>query len=221
MKKILAMLLVGLIAISMIGCNDPVSTIQWTTDQDGNRVMIEEGRLTTFPQNLPVDITYNTEDISVVSVDVYQDLLSDYSYCLYLVVKLDVSNLDEAQIHWLRKSDINVAAYLTSDDNGYDFYSMGKLGNLLDDLNEDEKVIYYTFTSSFLKENRYSFVGSEITVSVDIKQEETYTFTYEDKSVDRNKECGIHYTLNLDQDLPESEEIPYLLYNYMVEWLKK
>ena len=190
LKKIVSLFL-GCCLLLLTGCGESEFTAQWSTDPSGNRVLINEWRTTAFPETLPANITYNGNRILVTDVDAYQDLLSDYSYCVYLVVEINVSGLDDAQIHWLRESDINVSAFLTSEKNKYDFNSMHELGNLLV---TDEEVVYYVFTSSFFEENRYSFTEAEVTLAVDVTQEEVYQYVNDEgKARETNKEEGISY----------------------------
>lgn len=214
-----ALLLVIICCILFLsGCGNTEQLSTWTTDPSGNRVLSNQMGDTVFPDALPAHIAYNSSDIAVTDVAMYQSLSTQYySYTLFLVVAIDVSNLDDAQRHWLRESDIEVNAYLTSEKNKYDFDSMSILGNLLI---TNQGIVYYVMTSSFFKDNRYDFAGSEITLSVNVKQEETYEYRNSSGDIQNlNKEDGIHYSFDVGNDLPDPDQISEPLYGYISEWL--
>ena len=171
---------------------------------------------TIFPNTLPANVTYNDTHLTVKSINAYQSYTS-YQYTLFLVITLDVSVLTDAQLHWLRESDMRVNAYLTSEANEDDFDSMPKLGSLL---HADGKTLQVVLTSSFWDENRYDFSESEITLNIELKQEETYEYTGSDREVvDLNKTHSLHYTVTLPKRLPEAETISEPLYSYISDWL--
>ena len=178
--------------------------------------MTTKSETTCFPNNLPATAKYNDTYITVENVEFYQNLV-DYSHNLFAVITIDVSELDETQIHWLRESDLDVSVYLTNEKNEYDFSSMPNLGSLLI---KDQQKSYFVLTSSFLKENRYDFAGSEAAIIVTVTQEETYDHVSSDnKHYDLNKKESVHYTTTVPDNIPEAETIPNPLYKYVGEWL--
>lgn len=218
-KARIILIAIIVLVIFVSGCTHSSSSIydsEWATDPSGNRVLVYEGSFTTFPDNLPADIQYNDSFVTVEKITFYQNS-PKYSYNLFMVVTLNVSELDDSQIHWLRESDLDVIAYLTNEKNDYDFDRMSPLGSLLV---EDQHKIHFVFTSSFLKENRYTFAGSEITLAIDLKQEETYEYvSSKGDSYDKNVVQALHYTVAVPDSIPEAETIPQPLYKYVAEWL--
>ena len=215
-EKVLLILLCFTAMLSGCSTSDSGYDPTWTTDSACNSVMQDNGRTTIFPDTLPVDVPYNDTHISVSSIKAYQDNAS-YNYTVYLVVQLDVSELSDSELHWLRKSDLSVDAYLTNEANNHDFQNMPTLGRLL---HADGKTLQYVLTTSFFDENRYPFEKSDLTLSIDIKQEDTYTYTNsEGENTKLNKTISISYSTTLPETLPNSETIPKPLYGYVAEWL--
>lgn len=219
-KRIISLFLCVFITITLTACTTSANSSQDSTietsyfDESGNRISIDKRGTTIFAESLPCSIDHNGTTVTMNGVTVYQSLIEDfYSYYLYVVVELDVSNLDDAQIHWLRESDIAPYVFLTNEKNEYDFDSLHRLGNLL---LEDSKIIYYVFTSSPFMDNRYDFAGSEMTISFGFTQEATYD------SDESKLNCTnyLRHTLIVPDNLPSGETIPDPLYSYVSEWIR-
>ena len=185
-------------------------------DDDGNFVIESTGNKTVMIDEIPYSVPYNGKVITLESVEFYENC-PNYSYNLFTVITLDVSNLSEAEIHWIRESDLSVKAYITSEANDYDFSSGVALGSIL--FTDTNKLIFVQ-TSSFFKENRHSFGNSDISVSVVAKQEETYQYTNaEGKTSNLHKTEEITYRTTISKTIPDAEEIEMPLYDYVVKWL--
>lgn len=225
MKKALVLAIIFSMIVTLFsGCGSASSlnsnldepeptTKSFYTDESGNFIRNDEDGVSISAAVLPCSIPHNNANITVSSVNVYQDLIEDYyAYTVYVVVELDVSELDEAQIHWLRESDISTTVFLTNEKNEYDNYQMSRLGNLLV---EDTSKIYYVFTSSAYKDNRYDFSGSDMTVFFTFTQEKTYLYN----DSERHCENYFRYNFTMPENSPSAETIPEPLYSYIAEWL--
>jgi len=221
--KTIFILLMALTLIFSAACSHPGSNANeytFTEADDGASVMASERGATSFYDLLPAKVNYNGKNIILSSVDTYQmHIDSKYSYVLYVIVTLDVGELEDDEIYWLRESDIDAAVYLTSESNDYDFDRMNVLGNVLI---TDQDIIQYVFTSSFWQENRYPFDNSEIDVAFNVKLEETYEHRSDDGEIhDIHKENGVHYSKVLPEGMPSPEEIKQPLYGYIAKWLEE
>lgn len=218
-KRFLASLLATIFAISCAGCaGASQSNISFTTLEDGTRMLVRETGTTLFPDSLPADLDYNGKTITVTSVSAYQNRSSSsYSYNLYVVLALDVSALEDDEIHWLRESDLDISVYLTCENNEYDFDKMSLLGSLL---LPDEKEILFVATSSFSEENRYPFSGAELHVVPTVEINETYEFSNNDGDINTfHKRNSLNYETILPEDIPDISEIDDLLFQYILKWL--
>lgn len=203
--------------IFMGGCSSTPSTyVTNSTDEFGNTVIEYTGHRTVMLDSLPYELIYNNKSITLVDVCFYENVV-DYSHNLFIISTLDVSNLDDAELHWLTESDLDVSAYLTCEKNNYDFSSLATLGSLL---LTDEKQLIFVHTSSFFKENRYSFSGAEISLTVTATQEETYEYiTDNGDTCDLHVAEKLHYNSTIEEKLPNPDEINYPLNEYISKWL--
>lgn len=216
MKKIIFCLLVTFALLLGVAACSSGADSEFTKDEFGNQVLSSDRGNTTFVEDIPYASKYNNTSVSLTEFGAYQNI-SNYSYNLFILITLDVSNLSDEELHWLRESDLEVNSYITSEDNGYDFDSMPELGNLL---LTDSKELVFVFTTSFFKENRYDFSESKVCVAVSAKQEETYEYeNSEGKVSDLHKSEALQYTISLDADLSSPETIEQPLYEYIVKWL--
>lgn len=186
------------------------------SDDDGNFVVEDVGRKTVMIDEIPYSVPYNEKKVTLESVRFFENC-PRYSYNLFVVITLDVSDLSEAEIHWLRESDLSVSTYITNEENGYDFSRASILGNLL--LTDTNKLIFVQ-TSSFFNENRHSFQNSDISVSVTVTQEETYQYKNSKGEVsNQNRTEEITYRTTISEAIPDAEEIEKPLYDYVADWL--
>lgn len=225
MKKMIAFLIC--IAMFLTGCGNsgfwsassqkPASTT--ATDDNGNTTMTGKSGDTTIADNLPCAIKYNGKNVYLKSVDFYEhyDDGGTYSYFLYCVVTFDVSELDNADVHWLQKEDADVYALYNEPEkeNDTNFKHIGKLGSLFV---EESGELLYAFAPSNFSAYRNSFGGKGYAVSMDLKQEETYETP---KSSELRKVNRITYFGDIPESMPDSEEIPQPIYGYMTKWVKE
>ena len=217
MKRTICLLTVFALILSFSACSSTTgNTVTTSTDDNGDFTIQTEGRNTIMPKSLPSSIGYNDSSVSLVAVDAYE-LCMDYEYYLYIIAKLDLSDLTEAEAHWLLEEDLTYRAYITSEKNNLDFDTAPALGRLH---LTDSKELYCVFTSSFFDHYRYSFAGSSISVCFDLKQEATHEYTNkEGDTANLNNSNEIHYAYDLPSSLPSTDEIPYYLEPYISKWL--
>ena len=218
MRKLVVLMLIFSICLSMIACESVKNTdpTQPPTDSDGNRIEYSERGKSVNIDNLPCTIEYNGSTFELTGIDMYESYSEEtYSYFLYAVVSFDVSNLTDAEVHWLQKED--TMAYMLYDENRaedeYDFTHMAELGSLyLTDTHE----LFYVFTPSYFTAYRDSFAGAYCSFSINVQQEETYVY---DKDTDLNKEYRYAYSFDIPTDMADSESIERPLYDDRAKWL--
>lgn len=174
--KRLILTFIAMIFMLLCACSSGVSSY---VDSNGNVVIETDDVRTISYSTLPAYIKYNESNITFEDVEFYQNYISG-AYNGFAIIKLDVSNLDADTVAKLRKDDLKVSAFITSEKNEYDFERTMHLGNLL---LEDEGKLLFVETTAFDKSNKHSFADSEIEISVDISQRdggrETAMYTYE------------------------------------------
>lgn len=220
MRKILVILLsICLFTTVLSACDldsDESKTSKYYKDEFGNNVIERVNDRTVMVHDLPRSIPYNGNEISLMDVSFYENC-PNFSHSLYIVITIDVSTLSEEEIHWLRKSDLSVNAYITNEANNYDFSSAVSLGNVFF---TDTKQLIFVKTSSFSKENRHSFKSSDISTVIAVTQEETYEYKNSKGEISNlNKTETIHYTTTTGSQIPDAESIEKPLYDYVAKWL--
>lgn len=211
----------GLMLLSFVllftGCESGASErIDHYYDEDGYFVIESEGRRTVMPDELPYNIQYNGMAIPITDVSFYQNK-STSSHNLFIIVRMDVSDLSGSEIHTLQDEALTVNAYITNEANECEFESAPKLGSLL---LSDTKELIYVNTSLFSKEHPHGFGNSEITVCVTAKQEDTYdSESSTGKILKINKEECISYSTTTDKTVKNAELIEHPLYDYIAKWL--
>lgn len=205
MKRIIAFILCLAAVLSLAACGDGGS-VESHRDDDGNLITESDRRRVVSVDSLPYSVPYNSKAITLKSVDSYE-LYADgsHSYHLYSVITIDISELTEEEVSWLRGEDLDVRAFITSEKNGEDFGLMSSLGSIRW---TDAKEIQFVKTSSFSNSYRYSFSGAEICVSMAVSQT-------------GDKEQEVMYSAVLPGDLPDAGTIPEPLYGYVVTWLNE
>ena len=205
MKKLTVVIFI-IFSLCLCSCGNSGPSLEREIDENGNNVLILSGQRTTMAQALPCDIAYNSQYITVESVEFYENTV-DYSHNLFAVLTLDLSELDDEQVHWLLESDLDVNAYITCEKNDYDFSSATRLGEIH---YTDTNKLIVVFASSFFKENRYSFSESNVSVAIEIAQEgEKATF-----------EC-LQYSADVPENIAPTEDIPKPLQEHIAQWLNK
>lgn len=219
MKRTVVLLLYFAVLLGLCSCasDSPNSGILAYEDEAGNSVIKSEGYTTTFYDSLPAALKYNAKEVFLSDVQTYE-MKSGYSYNLFIVATVDVSKLNDTERHWFTESDWDAAVYITDEKNGYDFDRATMLGSLL---SMNKKKITFVATSSFAKENRYSFADAEITVTMMASQEETYQYTNSqgETSALHLKE-SIHYDMVVPEDMQTPDEgIKEPLKQQVKDWL--
>lgn len=212
-----------LLALLMLSCSscsglavdsEPVSTDYY--DENGNFVYESDDRRSVHVSEIPASIPYNGKSITLTDVSFYQNCV-DYSYTLFIVSTLDISELDDSELHWLRESDISVDSYITCEANKYDFESTAALGSVLF---EDDAKLVFVETSSFFDENRHGFENSEVSACVSVTQEETYEYKRTDGTTSElNKTEEISYKTTTGDSITDAEQIEEPVYGYIAKWL--
>lgn len=205
MKKFFAVLGATILSVFLSACTSDRSSVITYRDESGNFFIETSSDRTAMIDAIPYELKYNDSNISLVDVSLYENR-TNFSYNLFLVCTIDVSNLDEEQVHWLKESDLNVRAFITNESNDYDFYSARYLGSLH---YTDTNKIMYVFTSSFSEENRVSFSGSDISVAIDVAQ-----------NADESPAECLQYSFSAADSLPPPEEIEQPLQDHIADWLQ-
>ena len=207
---ILLFVMVGFACSS--SCNDDVATTKtdyqydeiitdYGTKQNPEEIYDKNGEKLLSVQQLPCPMTYNNITFNFAKVEYYQNVV-DFSHNLFIVATLDIRDMDDATIHWLTESDLKPYAFITCETNGYDTKAAEYIGCL-----QEEKALRYVFASSFSMENRYSFGGSNVSVSMRIAQEkDDYTFVY-------------IYSSDIPDTLPGTDTIKQPLNNFITKRL--
>jgi len=216
-KQSLAIFLLTISLIFCSSCSGSNSDVESYKDENGNFIIETDGRRTVMTSDLPISVPYNEKSVTLTDVSCYQNN-TDYSYNLFIVITLDVSNLDDSELHWLRESDMDVTSYITCEANDYDFDSASLLGNILW---TDRKELVFVNTSSFFKENRHGFEGSELSTSISVSQEDTYEYKNSSgETSDLNKTEVITYEMTIGDAITDAEKIEKPLYDHIVDWLQ-
>lgn len=219
MKRCIILILCLCLLLCGCGNSSPVSTgpTLSATDPMGNRIEYSDRGKSVSVKNLPCHIEYNGSTFELTGVEMYESYSEEtYSYFLYAIVAFDVSDLTDAEIHWLTKEDIDV--YMLFDqaksDDDVDFAYMSVLGSLhLTDTGE----LFYVFTPSYWNAYRDSFAGSGCFLSIKVTQQDTYQY----KDTDLQKKFSYSYYFDIPDDMKDSEAIEQPLYDYMVKWLEQ
>lgn len=208
MKRLIVLLLVVIQMLVLCSCAHEKHEHRYEneTDKYGNTVFVDPMRRTAIIDKLPYDLKYNETSVALTDVKLYE-MCPKYSHSLFIVVTLDVSDLDDAQLHWLLESDMSVKPYITCEKNGYDFKGADLLGKLH---NIDNKTLEFVFTSSFTEENRHSFADSSISTTVCIKQEK-------DGSLDE----ALQYAMTVPSPVPDFSEMDQVLLKFVPDWLQE
>ena len=195
-------LLVAVACCLLVGCatnkKENENESQYV-EQDGETVLYNsEGRLTISVDKIPYDnIKYNDETFSLDSLNAYVGSSdSGHGYHPYIVAEFDLSTLSEDSYYWMMKdwgeneelgfsSEIvqtfGVILYIDSDKNNLEHESMEKLKSWI-----DEKKVFYVFYLP--DEYKYDFSDMELSLSVLIKQDETYEYENDEGEIkDLNK----------------------------------
>jgi hypothetical protein len=213
MRQLIAGLLAFLIVSCFVGCSGANVTAEtMPTDSSGNMMNVADSGTTTYAKNLPCPCDYNGSNIYLTSVDFYELYSDDYTYTLFTIVRFDVSQLSESDLHWLREEDMDVYSLYRVSDDSYEFEHLGFRGSLL---LTDTKELIYVFDSVF-EESRHSFAGKTIAITCNVTQEEEYQANSGNTVHSVN---SISYSVNTPDVIDSVDKIESILYSYIAKWL--
>lgn len=215
MKRIISAFLC--LSLLLCGCGSaPVETIPANTDSAGNDIRTDESGTETKVLRFPCPIQYNNSILYLDSVDFYESYSEDtFSYFLYCIATFDVSNLTDAELHWLTEEDIDVVISYNEANEGFDYVSMSPIGVLHI---QDTKKLVFSFAPSNFSAYRHSFSGKGIVLLTNVTQEETYNIREDLKS---NVKNTLSYVSTIPENLPDAESIPEPIYSHMVECISR
>ncbi|MCI9271800.1 MAG: hypothetical protein HFH11_11775 [Dorea sp.] len=192
-KKLMAILLGLTISVFTVACSND---------------SLDRGEKETFDE-LPGEMKLNGSTLSLEDISIYQSE-NNYEWYVYATLSVDISNLSEEEKHWLDKDNdevhgvdriLNPKIYLTCEDNNIDFddmmdYGYSDVGN------------YRVYFFGKLDTYKNNFDHSEATVSIGIKQDETYKTKNKDGDeleLNKNNEYKYHITGNVKyvQEMPK------------------
>lgn len=181
-------------------------------DDNGDLVYSSESGINITTETLPATLKYNETEIKLNSVEFFEGYSDEsYTYDLYTVIRLDVSACSDEQLHWLQEEDLEVRTYVTCEANDYDFDDLTNLGKIL--YPETKELVFVDMTS-YLDENRKSFANSEVSVCIDLKQDETYK--YEDTSLHCTN--SVSYRTELEKTISNLDDISEPLKSQIGAW---
>lgn len=217
MKKLFFAIVISFMAVVVASCGSGATTPSSThyIADNGDFVIESNGTHHVSSDTLPLAVGYNGKTIAITDVSFYQNV-TNFSHNLFTVFYIDVSNLDDAEIHWLRESDLSTIVLVSNEANKYDYEHAPNLGSLL--LTDSKELVFVSMTSTH-DENRYSFDNSEVSVSLNVTQEETYEYVYQGETKTANKQEEISYTASTGESLPDPDTIENPLHDYIVKWL--
>ena len=194
MRKLISLIFVSSLLICFCGCS-VFSNVEILTDENGNKIYSSDRGIDVRTEILPATVKYNETDIKLKSVEFYEEYSEKtYTYDLYTVIKLDVSNCSDEELHWLQEEDVEIRTYVTCESNDYDFDDLTNLGKIL---YPDTKEFVFVKMTSYADENRKSFSNSEVTICIDVTQEKTYAY----------KDANLHCTNTLTYNTETGETI--------------
>ena len=191
MKKWFALVLV---LILIPACT--LADIVRSTDQFGNDCYTytdDDGEIsyTVTPESFPFSFDYNGKEVVILRADFYQAKIG-YGYYPFYHIKLDVSQLTDDEIYWMRKVDMDILLpfYVPNLDAGSDAITyLSKIVNVLwTDIKEIDIILYGD------KAQRYSLEGCTIFCTVNFKHPNGLKIpfnsgevTIEDTDIDLNR----------------------------------
>lgn len=199
-KKKLFALAAAFILISATGCGENTESVMESQD---NAYVIEHDSMNSYlPQELPYNMDYNGNTIVFDSVDVYQTKSSSgHGYVLYAIATIDISTLDEDALYWFDKEGdtvldeaFRISAYVTCEENNLDFESMERVKGV----NYGDKRSY---AFAITEEQKNPFVNSSVTVSIDLRQDETYAYINDEgDESELNKTNHYQYSKDIESE---------------------
>lgn len=168
----------------LVGCGQYDSSVGYSDspiiENDGTEVKESERGIEKTVKSIPYSgINYNEETITLSSVDIYSTK-EGYEYFPYAVINFDFSKLSSDSLYWLMKKDayqvidtFDLSVYLTSLKNNIRHDSMRKIYSKYDSNSA-------LFIYGFLEGNKYDFEDMQVSMTLKIKQDETYFYHTED-----------------------------------------
>lgn len=199
--SLMSRILLSLVLLFLLsGCTqakEANSQVETTYDPNGNLIIQSDRGDTLMAHDLPATIPYNDKTVTLSSVKAYQDKVG-YSYRLFVLLRVYANSLNDSEFYWLRTKDCTATVYLTDSTNEYNFDRLQKVGMLYDD---SSKGLYYLFTSSADKDNRFEFSDINITACIDAEQTAKFAFASTDGTTSElNKTMSVNYQCNIGSD---------------------
>lgn len=204
MKKYMSLFILWLIAITLTGCSAGENNSEVSTEADGTKVTIDERGIDKSVNSIPYDkIYWNEEVMSLESIDIYQEKSdSGHGYFPYVVVRIDTTSMSEDGLYWMMKDQegfgiktFDEDVYLTSEKNEINHERMSLLYGWYDN---NEIVSIYWLSDEY----RYDFLDAELSVCINIEQDETYE--YEDGELQKSNT----YTWRINNEWIGEIELP-------------
>lgn len=200
--------------VCLTACSSVTTPSDTTSvENDGTVVIENEHGITKTVKSIPYsDIRYNDKNITLSSVDIY-NLESEHGYYPLVVIRFDFSSLTEDDIYWLMKDQHSVIRvfdpyiYFTSEQNNLDSERMKEWFS-----EYDNETAMYIFCIS--DEFKNDFSDADVTVVLDIEQDETYISKDEEgNEKNYNKSNYYHWYINhseneLEIPVLDSSDIP-------------
>lgn len=190
-----------LLALTLTSCE---ATSEISSSKDPHVLYTDERGDSYSYDSLPFDMKLNQHKLSCISFDFYQKY-SNYEYYGYAIVGIDINKIPENELHWMDKDQLlKVNLYLTSENNHIDFDTMLRVGYF-----ENDNIRYYLFYTDEPVKREY--INGEITLSVDVKQEDTYDYEGENGVTALNVTNGYMYNKTLYSVLDYSSMESYFI----------
>lgn len=173
---------------------------------------IDDGTVETA-YSLPHLIGYNEKNVSLCEVSPYQ-LKSGYTNKLLVIIKFDISELDEDELYWFKESDLDLCVIAFHEKNDITVGRCSLYGTLLFDAGD----LYYVYDLS--RDCRYDLSGVSLYVDVDLRQEETYSVENERGFlVEKHIVNHIDYNVYQAETIPDYYDMPSKLLPYVSKWV--
>lgn len=183
-------------------------------EADGTSVYEGKGGVTKVLHSIPYKkINYNDEEFSLLDVDIYQvGSDSGYGYFPYVVMRYDISSMSEKGIHWMFKerngsfdATFDPRICITSKKNGVSNDHMTRLYCWYN--NEEIIDIYHLFNQEY----KNDFSDTELSIEIDITQDETYRDDGEEKQkinkyllyINNDMNCSVKVPILNESEIPE------------------
>lgn len=145
------------------------------TDENGSSYSV-------FPETFPYSLHYEGKEIEINKAAFYQEKFG-FGYHPFFHVQIDVSQLTEEEVYWLRNDDLFCSAFCQLDKIfDYKYFTL-----LIDLYYEDLKVIDMVYFSEDV--SRYPLEGYDFSASMEIQHPKGSNITFESENVTIRNTC--------------------------------